>query len=74
MLQHESSNEYDKALVRVSPAFDVGQGNNNVLNVKQRGLKIGTWNYQGLCSYRKALQIGEVLSKNRTDIVRGQES
>ena len=44
------------------------------MNIKQRGLRIGTWNFQGLCSDRKALEIGEVLSKNRIDIVGGQES
>ena len=74
ILQHESSNVYDKALASVSPACDVAQGNNKVLSIKQRGLRIGTWNFQGLCSDRKALEIGEVLSKNHIDIVGGQES
>ena len=61
-LQHESSNEHDKALVSVSPTCDVTQGNNNVLKIKQRGLRIGTWNFQCLYSDRKALEICEVLS------------
>ena len=33
-----------------------------------------TWNFQVLCSDKKALEIGEGLSKNRIDIVGGQES
>ena len=36
-------------------------------------LWIGTWNFQGLCSERKALERGEVLSKNHIDIIGGQE-
>ena len=58
MLEHESSNEYEKALVSVSPACDVAEGNKNVLNIKQIGLRVCTWNFQGLCSDRKALEIG----------------
>ena len=58
-LQHDSSNEYDKDLASVSPACDVAQGNNNILNIKQRVLRIGRWNSQGLCSDRKALEIGD---------------
>ena len=41
MLQHKSSNEHDKALISVSPICAVGQGNNNTLNNKQKGLRIG---------------------------------
>ena len=44
ILQHGSSNVYDKALASVSPAGDVVQGNNKVLSIKQRSLRIGTWN------------------------------
>ena len=33
MLQHESSNEYDKAVISSSPISDVAQCNNNVLKV-----------------------------------------
>ena len=47
---------------------------NNVLKIKQRGLRIDTWNFQHLCNDRKAIEIGEVLSKNHTDIASGQES
>ena len=57
MLQHESSNEYDNILASVSPACDVAHGNYYELNIKQRGLRIGAWNFQGLCSDRKALEI-----------------
>ena len=60
-----------KALVSVSPACDVAQGNNNVLTIKQKGLRIGTWNFQGFCSEWKALEIGKVLSKNHIDIIGG---
>ena len=74
ILQHESSDVYDKDLATVSPACEVAEGNNKVLNIKQRGLTIGSQNFQGLCSGRKALEIGEVLSKNHINIVGGQES
>ena len=73
-LQHENCYKYDKALVSVSPICDVAKGNNNVLNIKQQGSRIGTWNFQGLCSHRKALEIGKVLSKIHIDIVGCQES
>ena len=71
MIQHESSNVYDKALVTVSPTCGVAQGNNNALKIKQRSSRIGTWNFQGLCCDRKALEIGEVVYKNHIDIVTG---
>ena len=62
ILQHESGNEYDKALVSVSPACDVDQGNKNALNAEQWGLRIGTWDFRFLCSEGKALEIGDALS------------
>ena len=39
MLQHESSNEYDKALVsvHVSIICDVAKGNNNVVKIYHKG-------------------------------------
>ena len=37
MLQHESSNKYEKALASVSPACDVAHDHSNVLDIKQRG-------------------------------------
>ena len=53
MLQHESSNEYDKALASVNPNCDVAQRNNNVLNITPKGLRIVTWAFQCLYSDRK---------------------
>ena len=38
------------------------------------GLRIGTWNFQGLCNDRKALEIGDVLRKIHVDIIGSQES
>ena len=75
-LQCGSNNESDDAFesVGVNLTGDVTQGKNKVSKIKQRGLRIGTWNFQGLCNERKALEIGEVLSKNYIDIVGGQES
>ena len=42
ILQHESINEYDKTLATVCPACHAAQGNNKVLNIRQRGLRFGT--------------------------------
>ena len=40
----------------------------------QRCLRIGSWNFQGLRSDRKALEIDQVLFKNHIAIVGSQES
>ena len=44
-----------------------------MLNNKHRGIRIGTWNFHGLRNNRKALEMGEDLAKNHTDILGGQE-
>ena len=36
--------------------------------------RVGTWNFQALCSDSKALEIGEILTKNHIDIIGDQES
>ena len=71
MLQDEDSLEYVTAPERLgkSPICEVSQMSKSVPKIKQRGLRIGTWNFQVLCSDRKALEIGEVLSKNHIDII-----
>ena len=76
VLQHDSSIEHGRALERLdpSPICEVSESSKCMTKMKHRGLRIGTWNFQGLCSGRKALEIGEVLAKNRIDIVGGQES
>ena len=76
VLQDEDSFEHGRALERLgkSPICDVSQASKSVPKIKHRGLRIGTWNFQGLCSDRKALEIGEILSKNHIDIIGGQES
>ena len=76
VLQDEDSSEYVRAPDRLgkSPICEVSQISKSVPKIKHRGLRIGTWNFQGLCSDRKALEIGEVLSKNHIDIIGGQES
>ena len=43
-----------------SPICDVSQTSESVTKIKHRGLRIGTWNFQGVCNDRKALKIGEV--------------
>ena len=40
----------------------------------ERKLRIGTWNFAGLCSERKQKEIGQVLEKLNLDVVAGQES
>ena len=76
VLQHESSIEHRRALEKLgtSPICEVSQSNKSVPKIKHRGLRIGTWNFQRLCSGRKALEIGEALSKNHVDITGDQES
>ena len=76
LLQHESSIEHGRARERLNtgPICEVSESKKSVTQMKRRGLRIGTWNFQGLCSDRKALEIGEVLSKNHIDIIGGQES
>ena len=37
-------------------------------------LRIGTWNFAGLCSERKQKEVGQVLEKLNLDVVAGQES
>ena len=48
----------------------------NVLagNRQERKLRVGTWNFSGLCSERKQKEVGEVLKVNNIDDVAGQES
>ena len=76
MLQHEGKecNGHFEC-VSVNPRYELNKVNKRVLGIKQRGLRIVTctWNFQGLCSVRKALEVGEVLSKNHIDIIGGQE-
>ena len=75
MLHHEDSTEHNRAFERagMTPIREVGQSKKPVAKLKHRGLRIGTWNFQGLCIHRKALERGEFLSKNHMDIG-GQES
>ena len=39
-----------------------------------RGLRVGTWNFSGLCSSRKQMEVSEVLVQNNIDVLAGQES
>ena len=57
LLQHEGNGEHRKAFetLAVNPTHIVVCCNETLLNIKQRGLRIGTWNFQGLRSDRKAL-------------------
>ena len=76
VLQDEDSLQCVRApeILGKSPICEVSQISESVTKIKHRGLRIGTWNFQGLCSDRKALEIGEVLSKNHIDVIGGQES
>ena len=37
-------------------------------------LRIGTWNFAGLCSERKQKEVGQAVEKLNLDVVAGQES
>ena len=76
VLQDEDCLQYVGApeILGGSPICEVGQISESVTGVKRRGLGIGAWNFQGLCSDRKALEIGEVLSQNYIDIISSEES
>ena len=76
VLQHRSSIQHGRALKRLdtNPLCEVSQSSKSVSKIKHRCLRIGAWNFRGLCSDRKALEIGEVLSKSHIGIIGGQES
>ena len=71
-LQHECNGKCDKAPESVGPVCEVGQSIKNVAKTNQSWLRIGTWNFQGLCSERIVLELSEVASKNHIDILGGQ--
>ena len=64
MLQHEGSNEHNKAFesVGVSPICNVVQSNKMLPKINHRELRIDTLNFFGLCSDRELSETGEVLS------------
>ena len=76
MLQHEGSIEHGRGLERLdtSPICEVDQGSKSVQKLNTV-LRIGTctWKFQELCSDKRAFEIGEVLSKDHTDIIGGPE-
>ena len=41
---------------------------------REYGLRVGSWNFSGLCSQRKQKEVSEVLNKLKLDIVAAQES
>ena len=41
---------------------------------REYGLRVGSWNFSGLCSQRKQKEVSEVLNKLKLDIVAVQES
>ena len=43
-------------------------------HIQERKLRVGTWNFSGLCSEHKQKEVGELLQVNKIDIVAGQES
>ena len=40
---------------------------------REYGLRVGSWNFSGLCSDRKQKEVSKRLNKLRVDIVAGQE-
>ena len=64
MLKQEGRVGHDnKALESVGTGSicNVVPGNKTVTKIQQKGLRTGTLNFHGLCSDKKALEIGEVL-------------
>ena len=59
-----------------SENVDLNRVRENVLARKrlERKLRVGTWNFSGLCSERKQKEVGELLQVNNIDVVAGQES
>ena len=53
---------------------DVCQNVKVVKGQNGRKLRIGTWNFSGLCSERKQKEISELLNRLNIDVVAGQES
>ena len=43
-------------------------------NRQERKIRVGTWNFSGLCSQHKQKEVGELLQVYKIDIVAGQES
>ena len=43
-------------------------------NRQERKLRVGTWNFSGLCNERKQKEVGELLKVSNIDVVAGQES
>ena len=43
-------------------------------NQQERKLRVGTWNFSGLCSEHKRKEVGELLKVNNINVVAGQES
>ena len=41
---------------------------------REYGLRVGSWNFSGLCSERKQKEVNEVLNKLKLDIAAGKES
>ena len=55
--------------IDVTPTYSMMPCDKNVANIRQRELRIGTWNFQALCNDGKALELGEILHKNHIDII-----
>ena len=54
MLLHVDNSELDKSFEAVEIDTNYSTAFCNKNTPKKRGLKIGSWNFQGLCSNRKA--------------------
>ena len=61
LLQPVGSDEHNEAFettdVHVNPTYSLMSCNKNVASIKQRGLRIESWNFQGLCNDGKALEV-----------------
>ena len=66
----------DDVTIKKHDCVEVPQGGLQSRSAYHReyGLRVGSWNFSGLCSQRKQKEVSEVLNKLKLDIVAVQES
>ena len=66
----------DDVTIKKRDCVEVPQGGLQSRSAYHReyGLRVGSWNFSGLCSQRKQKEVSEVLNKLKLDIVAVQES
>ena len=65
----------DDVTIKKSDCVEVPQGGLQARSAYHReyGLRVGSWNFSGLCSQRKQKEVSKVLNKLKLDIVAAQE-